>query len=245
MTPANLTADVRARTQTDPTTFTDAEILRIANSYIEQLALDIVDANEDILGMILTRDLSATSSTREYALDDNVIKIKAVEAKLDGTNWVRLKELDLSEYERTSDETTIVAYFANTTDKAHYDIYRRSLFLYTGAISSTVTNGLKLWAIMYPASLTDLTSTTDMSTNPTTTTLGFPKPFHGILARLVSRSYKSSGDRVLQLSQDEEENVIRGDIAKAINHLSQFNLDRETTWKLPTGSDVWDDGYNL
>jgi hypothetical protein len=52
--------------------------------------------DEDIFGVPATRDLVASStsdfSLREYSLPEDVMAVKTVEAKLDGSNWVRLKE---------------------------------------------------------------------------------------------------------------------------------------------------------
>lgn len=102
---------VRTYTSTNSTTFTDTEILTLTNPLMGKQAMVIKDANEDLFGGIATRDLVA--DTREYGLPNDLIStIERVEAKLDGTNWKVLDELELPLEEFTTDESAIQSAFS-------------------------------------------------------------------------------------------------------------------------------------
>lgn len=233
MTPLTLTQEIRFRTGSDVNTFTDADVLRLINKHKDLLSLDAIKANEDLFGTIQTRDLVASTSSREYSLPTGLVKIKAVEAKLDGTNWVRLVEFDLDSYQHTTDEDTIQDNFSNEEGYASFEIYRNSLFIYSGVITAG-TDALKLYCIVRPADLTDLTLTTDLSADPTTTSFGIPTEFHNLLARYVSRDYKQAGDKSMQLADDEQDMILEKDRAKMIDALMGLNLSRTTQLKVPT-----------
>lgn len=228
MTPAKFAALVRIYTGTDAVTFTDAEILAFANPYKDEIASQIVLRNEDYFGMLFTRDLVA--GRREYALPDEILNsIKYTEAKLDGTNLSRLDEFDLNSYKRPTSEADIIAQFSSLSPK--FDIFRRSLWIYSGTAIIDVVAGLKLWAIIYPADITDLSSTTDMSVDPSTTSHGFPRQFHELLARRVSIGYKSSLDKPRKLSPMEA--LYNVDIERALNAITGGNQDRSVIATTP------------
>jgi len=108
---------VRYYTKTNSTTFTDAEMLILANIFKEDIAgLISKEVGEDYFGLRFERDLIA--GQREYDLPSEVMsRIKYLEAKLDGTDWERLSEVDLTEYERTTDEATILLNFSDQSPK--------------------------------------------------------------------------------------------------------------------------------
>lgn len=242
MTPAELATDVRFRTQTDSTTFSNTAIMATANKYIAELSREAVKADEDILGMIATVNLVTTDTSREYSMPTGFMRMNRIEAKLDGTNWVKLKELNPAIYARTTDETTILANFSNLQDDAYFDFFRGSIWLYTGEVSSAVTDGMKMWYQVYASPITDMTSTTDMSAAPSTTTQGFPREFHELLSRYISRQYKSSGDRGLELAEDEREVLLRQDRMEAIYSLTGMNTNREVLGIVPEDPTY---GYDL
>ena len=99
----------------------------------------------------------------------------------------------------------------------------------TQAAITTVANGLKLWAVMYSADFTDLTSSTDMSVDPSTTTSGFPKQLHRVLAKRVIKFYKEKEN--MPLDRDEEQDVINNDITTQVILMKDRNMDRSI---LPT-----------
>lgn len=236
---------VRFYTSTDSTTFTDAEILLLANIYMLDIAEAIVEANEDFFITPATADLVADQ--REYSFPaDMLLKMKYLEAKFSaGGDWIPLTELDLNDYNRATDETTITNYFANQPGQARYDIVRGSLYLYTGTITS-VTGGLKLWFAAEPSVLSDVTDdVTDMSVAPSTVEHGFPKPFHELLARRLSMHYKSHVDRPIPLT--EQELSYQNDLAMKLAKIKNPNLSRAVLRSTPDlGEDRFGNyGYNL
>jgi hypothetical protein len=94
MTPKELASYVRFKTRTNPSTFTDADILMLMKIRQDEIAKDILDADEDIL--LIPQYSSLVANQREYSLPvDMLSSIKRVEAKLDGTNFIKLNELDI------------------------------------------------------------------------------------------------------------------------------------------------------
>lgn len=240
MTPKELASFVRFKTNTDSTTFPDTEIKMLANIYIDEFATEIAKINEDIFGVPQTTDLLL--NTREYPLPTDILNnIKMVEAKLDGSKFIRLKEFDLNQYQRTTDETTILSYFSNTEGHACYDLFRNSLWLYTGAVTAVV-GGLKLWAFSFPAHLTDLTVETDMAVDPSTTSHGMPRQFHRLLATKICIAKKSQGDTPVKLDAEEANFPI--DFKKAIEATSGMNLDRANVATPKDRTNEHDNGYN-
>src|SRR5574343_2017152 len=226
---------VRYYTKTNSTTFTDTEILTLANIFKDDIsALIAKELGEDYFGLRFVRTLEA--GQREYDLPAELMwRTKYVEAKLDGTNWLHLKETDLTVYAKPTDEDNIQYAYADKDPE--FDLFDQSIFILSGDAIIYVFEGLKLWAIVYPADFPNLTSTEDMSTPPDDYTHGFPRQFHELLARRVSIAYKSSKDRPIPLS--EKEKLYEVDLATAINSMKDANLDRSVIPSRPynDGSD--------
>jgi len=220
---------VRYYTKTNSTTFSDADILTLANIFKDDIAgLISKEVGEDYFGLRFERDLIADQ--REYDLPAELMtRIKYLNAKLDGTNWERLKETDLSTYGQAMDEATIEAQYADKDPE--FDIWDNSIYILSGRPIIDVTDGLRLWAIVFPSDFPNLTSTEDMSTNPDDYSHGFPRQFHELLARRVSIAYKSSKDRPIPLS--EKEQLYEADLMAAINAMKDANLDRSVIPSAP------------
>lgn len=228
---------VRFQTKTDSTTLTDAELVALANVKKDDIAKEIAKTNEDIFGMYYLRDLEA--GVREYSFPSDILSnIKAVEAKvaLAGTEFKKFTEFDMTAYKGTTVESKIRQAFSG---KYQFDIFRKSLWLYTGEEIVAVTDGLKLWAIQYPADLTEakLASTDDMSVQPTTTSHGMPKEAHEIWARAVIIEYKNSKEKPIPLT--ERELNYQADLQMVLNALKGTNLDRQNQGTVP-----YNDGSN-
>lgn len=234
MTPAALATYVRHITgDTTAEQLSDAKLLALVNVAKDEIARRVIKANEDLFGLPMLRNLEA--GRREYALPSDIMQVKAVEAKLDGVAWSRLDEFDLNTYRRTTDEASIVLEWSGRSPR--FDIFRNSLWLYTGASIVDVTDGLKLYAIVWPADIASLSGTTDMSVDPSTITHGMPRQVHELIGRRASILYKSSADRQIPLS--ERELSYRADLDEAIESIRGFNLDRATEASVPadTGED--------
>lgn len=219
---------VRYYTKTNSTTFTDADILVLANIFKDDIAgLIAKEVGEDYFGLRFERDLIA--GQREYDLPAELMsRMKYLNAKLDGTNWKRLVETDLTEYGGTLDEATILSSFAGKTE---FDLWDGGIFILSGETIIDVADGLKLWAIVFPDDFANLTSTEDMSTNPDDYTHGFPRQFHELLARRISIAYKSSKDRPIPLS--EKEKLYEVDLLTQLQTMKDANLDRSVQPSAP------------
>lgn len=223
----------RYYTKTNSTTFSDADILILANIFKDDICGKIgKDVDEDYFGLRFERNLIA--GQREYCLPAQMMsRIKYLQAKLDGTNWSKLNETDLSVYGKYVTEDEIEAVYADKSPE--FDIWDKSIYLLNSSPIIDVVDGLKLWCIIWPADFAALTSTEDMSNNPDEYSHGFPRQFHELLARRVSIAYKSSKDRPIPLS--EKEQLYEVDLKQELDTMKDANLDRTTAPVAP-----YDDG---
>lgn len=233
MTPIKFAALVRYYTGTNSTTFPDSEIITLTNIFKDEISSQVSkEVGEDYFGLRFVRDLVA--GQREYNLPNELMeRIKYIQAKLDGTNWEVLKETDLPSYDKAIDEDTIELTYADKDPE--FDIWDQSIYILSGDAIIDVTEGLKLWAIIYPADISSLSGTDDLSVNPTDYTHGIPRPIHELLARRVSIAYKSSKDKPIPLS--DKEKLYEVDLAQVVTDMKGTNLDRSVTPTIP-----YDDG---
>lgn len=244
MTPLDLANYVRKGTHTNSTTLTDADILLYAGIGMDKISSRICDYDEDYFGAPQTADL--VNNQREYPLPADMLNhIKKVEAQLDGTNWINLTKLDLTQYAFTTDEATIVSYFSNTQDDAHYFIYRGALWILSGTIAnfSSGNAALKLWSYQWPAHITDLTLTTDISLDPTNISAGFPRVAHESLGDYIIIKYKQQADKPIQLSDSEMnwENTMLANIRT----LTELSKDGSFDASMPQNNGLYDNGFRL
>lgn len=239
MTPAKFARHVRRMTRTNSVSFPDLDIIELMEFRQDELAKDILEADEDILLIPQYTDLVANQ--REYPLpQDKLASIKRVEAKLDGTNFIKLDEFDPTSYGYTiNTESEIVLNFANRLGEAYFDLMRNSLKIYSGTITD-VSGGLKILVNTWPSPITDLTATADMSQDPSTTTHGIPRELHEIWARGVIIDWKSSREKPIPLS--ERELSYKADKVIAINSLKPQNRDRVFKGSMPHSSTRGNDG---
>ena len=238
MTPAEFTTLVRLKSRTNSTTFPSSDILTLMNTRMDEIAAAILKTDEDILLIPQTIDLEADQ--RDYPFPSDILsRIKRVEAKLDGTNWLKLNEIDLTDHDKPTNETNITYYFSNEEGNCFFDLLRKSIYIFSGTITD-VTGGLKLWCDTWPTAITDLTSTTDMSVDPSTTTHGIPRAMHEIWARGVIIDWKQSREKPIPLNDNELKYEM--DLQKAIETLKHGNLDREVTGDLPPEEDRGNEG---
>ena len=198
-------------------------------------------ADEDIL--LIPQYTSLVADQRIYPLPQDILsRIKRIEAKLDGTNWLKLTEFDMTEYDKTiSDEDSIADNFSNTQGDCEYDILRKSVKVYSGTITD-VTNGFRVWCNTWPTAISDLTDTADMSQDPSTTTHGIPREMHEIWARGVIIDYKESREKPIPLTEGQLN--YKDDKEEAIESLKHANLDREVKGQLPPASTRGNEGQD-
>jgi hypothetical protein len=230
MTPAKFATYVRYRTKTNATSFSDAELLAYMEMRQDEIAQAILKIDEDVL--LIPQTTSLVLNQREYPMPSDIIsRIKRVDAKLDGTKWLHLDETDITQLDfPISSETDIVNHFSNNHGLAKFDIIRKSIYILSGTII-TVAGGLKVWVDTYPTPITDLTSTTDLSVDPSSTTHGIPRPMHKIWATGVIIDYKSSKEKPIPLIEREQNYEL--DMQNAILTLKHGNLDREVIASTP------------
>lgn len=225
-------------TKTTTATFSDSDLVLIANNVKNEFAMEIIKADENFWHLTMTADLKASTSvetTREYPLDSDVLRIKKVEAKFDGTNWVKLIKFNSQVDDRPTDETTILANYSNNQGSAYYEHLRNSLWLYSGTVS-VVSGGLKFKAIMLPEDITtgDIASSTDLSTPSSDTKFRLPLQFHELWARRISIVYKSGKEKPIALSEFEK--AFPTDFEAAMESIRNANLDEDKIGDMPDDS---------
>jgi hypothetical protein len=232
MTYAQFATYVRWKTRTDATTFTNAEILALANLYKDEIAKEIIKSDESYFGYEIYRDLEV--NVRNYRFDDDMLgQMQYLEGKLDGTNYKRLGEYNLNTLGITTSESDILAAMAGKDPG--FIIFGGEIIILSDTAIIAVADGLRMWAMLYPADFTSMTATTDISARPTTTSDGFPRQFHELLARRVIIEYKQSQDKPIPLT-DTELNY-DNDLSTAISSIKSQNKDRVTVPSTP-----YDDG---
>ncbi len=243
MTAVQFAEYIRLKTRTNSTTFTNEDIIILMRQRQDEIAQAILRVDEDILLIPQTTDLVSSATQRDYPFPADILsRIKRVEAKLDGTNWLKLSEMDITQHSKPTDETNITYYFANLEGQCFYDLLRKSIFIYSGTISA-VTGGLKLWCNTWPTAISDLGGTNDLSLDPSTTTHGIPRAMHEIWARGVIIDWKQSREKPIALN--ERELSYEKDLQKTIETLKHGNLDREVIGYLPPASDRGNDGADF
>lgn len=244
MNPQFFARYVRTRTKTNDTTFTDQELVDFMQATQEYIVNEAMKLDTDIFVMPQTADLVANQ--REYALPSDLLsRMERLEADFDDDGeYIKLKSMEQSEWDKGHDETTVTNHFSNEEGKAYFDVIRKSVYIYSGTISA-VTDGLKLWAKTRPYvfDTTDLTSSVDMSQDPSTTELGMPQELHKVWSDMVVAEWKSSQGKPVPLTEKEQNVVYR--LRKSLEALKNPNLDLEFKAKVPQGDDVWNDGFSL
>ena len=238
MTGAELLAYIRRKTHTTTATYSDADILIDVNAEIEEFAVEIKKARETIWNITALDDLVASSTSRLYAFPDDILSsIVSVELMFAvGDNYVQAKPSARRHYNDVLQESIIVNNFNNSDPE--YFIRRKAIYVLSGTIVA-VTDGIKLVYDAFPAALTNLTGSACLSIDPTTTTHGFPREFHKLLARKVIRDYRSEHKIKLNKVDLDFEN----DFEKKLDAFSVVDTGKVIKGGLPITRS--DDGYDF
>lgn len=235
MTGTQLAALIRKKTRTNSTTFTDADMLVDVNIFKDEISSLITLRNQMYFAVPATDSL--VPDQREYAFPSDMLN-SMLKAEIKFTSSESRKPLNsLKEYKGSETETEIVGQFSN--DKPFYVIRRKALFILSGTIVA-VTAGIRIWYLQYPSNLSDLTGSTDLSVDPSTTTAGFPRQFHELLARRVSMEYK---DRNNVKFSTMEKNYER-DLEKQMEAISQIDLSQDMQGDDLSSEETGDNGFN-
>lgn len=237
MTPAQFASYVRFKTQTDTSTFSDADLLVLANIVKDDIAKEITKVNEDYFGMKYYRNLEA--GKRSYSFPSDILnQMKYLQAKIDGNKQEVLTQFDVNTYRKPTNEAEIISNWAGR--KPEFDIFGSSIEIYSGLPIIDVDDGIMLWAMMYPADLSGLSGSTDMSVNPSTTSFGMPRQFHKLWATKVVVEYKNSKEKPIPLTDDEAS--VDKELLLAINALKKRDLNQSI---IATVSDNTNNGQDL
>jgi len=240
MTPLAIANLVRFYTKTNSTTFTDADMLAIANTIKDEIASLIVERDAGYFDIPCTFNLVADQ--REYAIGDNLLnRLHKVEIKFSSSD-ARQPAYFIKDYLGSETESEIVKNFTNTQGEFAYTIRRRAIFILSGTITA-VTGGVRTWSFIWPADLTDMTdNTTDLVVDPSTTTFGFPRQFHELLARGISIVYKESQPKPLPLTK-KERNYDK-DLNNQLDAIATMDKSGKVIADMPNATDIGNDGYD-
>jgi len=241
MTRAQLAALIRFKTKTNSTTFNDTDMLPLVNTFKDEIASRIVERNSGYFLIPKIFDLVASSTSREYRFPSNILnRMHKLELKFSSGD-ARQPSTFIKDYKGSETESEIVANFSNAKGCFAHTI-RRGIFILSGTITA-VSGGGRLWFHQYPDDLPDLTnSSTDISTDPSTTTFGFPRQFHELLARYVSIEWKGSRPKPIPLNKKELE--IEVDMEKALASISHPDNSGEIVADGLSLEDTGNNGFN-
>lgn len=239
MTETTLAALVRKKTGTNSTTLTNADLQPWLNIFKDEICSLITQRN-NTLWIVPALD-SLMLNQREYAQPSDVLNhLISIEVAM--TTDTPLKYVDAKPYNRRDftlglTESNISSSFSNSFPR--YFRRRRAIYLLTGAIIA-VTDGLRVTYRAYPADFASaLNGTTALEADPTTTTFGFPRQFHELLARRVGMEWKQSRPNPIPLNELEK-NYER-DLEAQLDAISREDFYEGITGSLPAS----DNGYSL
>lgn len=240
MTAAQLNTLINFKCSTNDTTFPQATKLPLVNMFKNEISSRIVESNKRYF--LVPATFSLVADQREYSLDDNMLShVQKLELKFVSTDAYQ-PSVGLKEYYGSETESEIVKEYTNIKGGfAHY-IRRRSLFILSGTIIA-VTNGGRLWYNLYPADLANLTDATDLAIDPSTTTFGFPRQFHDLLARRVAIEYKGSQPKQIPLSPLEQR--YEDDLKDQLDAISRSDNGLEIIGSMPDDADTGNNGWDF
>jgi len=203
MTTTEFATLVRYKTKTNSTTFTDAQILLLMNIFKNEISSQIVERNADYFLTSETFDLVASSTTRIYAFNANILaRMHKVEIKF-ASGDSRFPSNYIKNYSGSETESEIVKHYGNSEGQFAHTIRGKGIFILSGTIIA-VSAGGQIFYYLYPADFTALNGSTDMAADPSASTFGFPRQFHELLARRVAIEYKGSQPKPLPLNRHEQ-----------------------------------------
>jgi hypothetical protein len=156
MTLTELRSFTRFLTNTNTTTYSDADLDFNLNSQYDIFTAIIINSMDDWDFQADYATTNLVAGQQEYTLPTDIIKIKRVEVSYDGTNWYEANPMDINERTSANDATSVASDFS--TASPMYDLMDSSLFLYP-IPSANSTGGLKIW---YEKNVTPLSSTSDI-----------------------------------------------------------------------------------
>lgn len=253
MTALKLASRLRKYTKQNSTSLSDADCLLLLNAVKDDLS-DLI-AQKDIGSnyFVIPTLLNLTANQREYALPDDVLDhIVSVEIAFTNTldafggiQYLLAYNDDFSQWGVSRIEANIQAHYQNASKGVAYEIQRRSIYVLSGAIdattlgSSTITSGIRIKYRSYPADLTALTDdTVDLSLDPSTTSLGFPKNFHELWARKAAIDWKAEHPGAVPATTLDANYT--NDLEMKLDAMNTPDMSADTLGRIPenTGEDL-------
>lgn len=179
MTISDINSYVSHRTGTDTTIYSAALRLISTNRHYHKIVTMILDSmdgwdwDDSNRSEYAEATTDLVASQQDYLFPTGALKIKRVEAKLDGTNWKKLEPFDVNQSSNALDTTSIANDF--NTSQPYYDVTANAIKLYP-IPTSNVTGGLKIWYVREPEEFTSAQVTSG------TREPGFDEPFHIMVA---------------------------------------------------------------
>lgn len=250
MTPLEYGNLIRSGLKMTSVTLTGDEIVNRTNEVLPIVEGKINEKDNlgrSILGVIGFADFK--DGEREYPFPSDLLnKIIGVEAKLSTTgDWMELESFDLSNYTRTTDESTIVSQFKG---KPQYDMFRESLWIYSDTITNVAegNKGLKLWYLGEFKRLANVTeSSVHLETAPTGEAdeqnfkRGIPKSIQYWLVRYIRKEIKEENEIALT----EYETNIWNYLDDIISKLNPVDTKQVVEYKTPSFADYSNHGFDL
>ena len=216
MTLTELRAFTRFLTNTNSSTYTDADLDANIATYNELFTTEILDSMDewDFSAETATTDL--ITSQQEYILPNDILKIKRVEVTYDGTSWYLASPMDVNERISATDDTSVLNDFS--VNNPYFDLMDNSLVLYP-APTQGVTAGLKVWYEQLPVALS-------ANSSP-----NFAQPFHKGLSYGAAKDYfdKYLGTEANSTKSQMAANNLETYIQRAKVFYRKHNQDRKYT----------------
>lgn len=239
MTGTQLNTLINFKCRTNDTTFPQADKLYLVNIFKDEISSLIVEKNASYF--LIPSTFNLVANQREYSFTDTLLnRIHKLEIKFVSTDS-RFPSTAIKDYGGSETESEIVKNYSNSPGGfAHY-IRRRSLFILSGTIKE-VTAGGRLWSHIFPADLANLTGVTGLEVDPSTTTFGFPRQFHELLARRVVTEYKGRQPKPISLNRHELN--YENDLKVQLDAISNIDNSMEVIGEFPVATDIGNDGWS-
>ena len=181
------------------------------------------------------------ANQREYAWPDLILNgFHKLEIKFSSSSS-RFPSTYIKDYSGSETESEIVKAYGNEEGQFKHTIRRRAVFILSGTIIA-VTGGGRLWYHLLPADLANLTGSTDLSIDPSTTTFGIPEGFHELLARRVAIEWKGSRPKKIPLNETELNYEV--DLRKKLDAIAHPDNSAEIVGNELPKEDTGDNGFN-
>lgn len=239
MTLSDISATARFLTNSDSTSYTDAQLLININTWYQKVVSMIFESQDEsdfddarnTDYPIETTPMAAGVRDYPIPVSNAVLKIKRVDLTYDGTNWYRGRPIDDGSvtYDMGANSTITDQNFIKQNPR--YDVKYNAVFIYPAPVTADVTAGGSI-RIEWERNVTPFTSG-ELTTG--TVVPGFDAPFHPMLAQGAAYDYAFARQlpQLAQLQQSLTDWEIR--LRQAY---SRKVLDR--TFQLTDG---YDDGY--